>query len=209
MNNELRSTYTNPQQSNVAKAFSGMRAFWMVFFFLCSTVTFAQKVQAVADSTSIKIGEEIKLSLEVEVDTTAKVVFPEGNNIFLPLELLEAYDTDTVRQDAKYRLIKEYGVTQFDSGTYYIPKQIVLINDKPFFTDSIQVAVADVPVDTIKQPLFHIKKITAVDKGSGTWWIYLLIVFRIDCHLWCLLLLFCISAEREESKKEKSGNSSL
>ena len=34
-------------------------------------------------------------------------------------------------------LIKKYGLTQFDSGRYTIPKQKVLIGDKEFYTDSL------------------------------------------------------------------------
>ena len=179
MNYEVRNMNIKLQNSSQRISFLRMNGFWMLFFFLFTTIAFAQKVEAVVDSTQIKIGEEIKLSISVEADTTAIVVFPEANNSFMPLELLEAYETDTVKQDAKYNLIKKYGVTQFDSGTYFIPKQKILINNKPYFTDSIRIAVADVVVDTLKQKMFDIKKITAVEKASSTWWIYLLIVLGL------------------------------
>ncbi|MEM6685352.1 MAG: hypothetical protein AAF617_06095 [Bacteroidota bacterium] len=204
MNTNVKSIYPRLLSVTTTKVHAAMHAFWVSIFFLCSTVTFAQQVTATADSTNIKIGEEIKFSLKVEVDTTAKVVFPEGNANFLPLELLEAYDTDTVQEDAKYKLIKEYGVTQYDSGAYYIPKQIVLINDKPFFTDSIPVAVADVPVDTLRQPLFDIKKITAVDRGSSTWWIYLLIVLGLIAIFGAYFYYFVFQLKEKKAKKKKA-----
>jgi len=204
MKYEFKSIYTKSQPSSAPKACSAMRVCWVVFFFLFTAIGFAQKVEAVVDSTDIKIGEEIKLSIMVEADTTATVVFPEGNNMFLPLELLEAYDADTVQQDAKYSLIKKYGVTQFDSGTYYIPKQKILINDKPFFTDSIRVAVADVAVDTLKQPLFDIKKITAVEKGSGTWWIYLLIILGLIAIFGAYFYYFVFQLKEKKAKKKKA-----
>lgn len=204
MNTKVRNMNTKLLQSEVTKASLQMRAFWVVFFFLFTTIVAAQKVEAVVDSADIKIGEEIKLSLMVETDTTAKVVFPEGNNLFLPLELLEAYDADTVKQDATYSLIKKYGITQYDSGTYYIPKQKILINDKPFFTDSIRVAVADVVVDTLKQKMFDIKKITAVDKGSGTWWIYLLIVVGLIAIFGAYFYFFVLQLKEKKKKKKKA-----
>ncbi|WP_298509570.1 hypothetical protein [uncultured Kordia sp.] len=192
------------QRSGVTKAFSRMCVFGMLFFFLFTTQTFAQKVEAVVDSTQIKIGEEIKLSIMVEADTAATVVFPEGNNIFMPLELLEAYEADTVQQNAKYSLIKKYGVTQFDSGTYFIPKQKILINNKPYFTDSIRIAVADVVVDTLKQKMFDIKKITAVNKWSSTWWIYLLIVLGLIALFGAYFYFFVFQLKEKKKKKKKA-----
>ncbi|AXG68721.1 hypothetical protein KORDIASMS9_00937 [Kordia sp. SMS9] len=204
MKYELRNINTKLKRSTKRFAFQRMSGLWMVFFCLFATQTFAQKVTAKVDSTQIKIGEEIKFSLSVEADTTATIVFPEGNNLFLPLELLEAYDTDTVKQDANYNLIKEYGITQFDSGTYYIPKLKILINEKAFFTDSIRVAVADVPVDTLKQQMFDIKKITAVDKGSSNWWIYLLIVLGLMALFGAYFYFFVLQLREKQQKKKKA-----
>jgi len=204
MKYELRNIHTKLQRSTERFSRLRMSTLLMVFFCLFATQTFAQKVTAKVDSTQIKIGEEIKFSLSVEADTTATIVFPEGKNIFLPLELLEAYDTDTVTQDAKYNLIKEYGITQFDSGTYYIPKLKILINEKPFFTDSIRVAVADVAVDTLKQKMFNIKKITAVDKGSSNWWIYLLIVLGLIALFGAYFYFFVFQLKEKKAKKKKA-----
>lgn len=204
MNKEVRIMNEKLQRSKVAKASLRMCTFWMLFFFLFTTIASAQKVEAVVDSTHIKIGEEIKLSIQVEADTSATVVFPEANNSFMPLELLEAYKTDTVKKNAKYSLIKKYGVTQFDSGTYFIPKQKILINNKPYFTDSIRVAVADVVVDTLKQKMFDIKKITAVEKASSTWWIYLLIVLGLLALFGAYFYFFVFQLKAKKKKKKKA-----
>ncbi|MGB0950152.1 MAG: hypothetical protein ACPGU0_08625, partial [Marinirhabdus sp.] len=88
---------------------------------------------------------------------TALVLFPEGQS-FAPLEMIESYKTDTLRKDARYQFIKKYGLTQFDSGTYTIPQQRIVINGKGFNTDSVQVEVRDVAVDTTKQKMFDIKE---------------------------------------------------
>jgi hypothetical protein len=131
--------------------------------FLCilySLFSFSQATSSI-DSTSIQIGEEILYSIEVKVDTTATVVFPEGQT-FSPLEMVDSYKIDTTFEQAKYRLVKKYGLTQFDSGSYTIPRQQVLINNKTFETDSLKVAVRDVVVDTTKQKMFDIKPAIAV-----------------------------------------------
>jgi cbb3-type cytochrome oxidase subunit 3 len=119
------------------------------------------QVTSAIDSTNIKIGEEIKYTIQVEADTTDVVVFPEGQT-FMPLEVIESYKVDTTFAQAKYRLIKKYGLTQFDSGSYTIPQQRVLINNKQFLTDSVRIEIQDVVVDTTKQRMFDIKPPVAV-----------------------------------------------
>jgi hypothetical protein len=136
------------------------------------------QVKMSIDSTSIKIGEQITYKVEVEIDTTSFVVFPEGQT-FLPLEMIESYTIDTTKKGDKYNLIKKYGLTQFDSGTYTIPKQKIIIGDTPFLTDSLLVEIKNVVIDTTKQGLYDIKPIIKVEKSIGNWWKYLLITLVI------------------------------
>lgn len=139
------------------------RYFFASFFFFLVTFFAEAQVTSSVDSTSIKIGEEIVYSIQVEADSTDLVVFPEGQT-FTPLEVIESYKIDTTFEQAKYRLIKKYGLTQFDSGRYTIPQQQVVINDKRFGTDSVSVEVRDVVVDTTKQQMFDIKPAIEVDE---------------------------------------------
>lgn len=176
-------------------------------FFMCailfSLVAQAQKVVAVVDSTQIKIGEEIKLSILVEADSTASVVFPQEANVFLPLELLEAYEVDTLKKDAKYNLTRKYGLTQFDSGKYYIPKQKILINEKPYYTDSIRIAVADVAVDTLKQKMYEIKDLVSVEKGNSNWWKWFLGILGILALFGLYFYYFVFELKAKKKKKKK------
>jgi len=152
-----------------------------ILFFYQSAIA---QVTSSVDSTSIKIGEEIVYSIQVEADSTDLVVFPEGQT-FTPLEVIESYKIDTTFEQAKYRLIKKYGLTQFDSGHYTIPQQQVVINEKRFATDSVSVEVRDVAVDTTKQNMFDIKPAIEVDeppfdfKTLLLWLIPILIVLAI------------------------------
>jgi hypothetical protein len=149
-----------------------------ILFFLLSTSLFAQKVTTSVDTTKNKIGAEFKLTIKTDVDTSSKVKFPEAKN-FGTLEVIHSYKIDTVRNGARYELIKKYGLTQFDSGKYTIQRIPVLINGKPFFSDSIKVEVNDIQVDTLKQKMYDIKDIAEVDSPIGTWWIYILIFFAL------------------------------
>lgn len=142
--------------------------------YLTSYTIQAQQVNSSIDSISVKIGQQITYSIHVETDTSNVVVFPEGQT-FLPLEMIESYKIDTTTLGAKHSLLKKYGLTQFDSGNYSIPRQKVIINSKPFYTDSASVLINTITVDTTKQGLYDIKPIIKVTKSSnGLWWKILL-----------------------------------
>src|SRR5690606_16697427 len=63
-----------------------------------------------------------------------------------------------------------YALTQFDSGAYTIPPQIVTVDRQQFFTDSFRIVVADVAVDTSKQKMYDIKPLIQVDRASSKLW---------------------------------------
>lgn len=141
-------------------------------FLLLSTTLFAQKVTTSIDTTKNKIGAEFKLTIKADVDTLSKVVFPKIKNIGA-LEVIQSYKIDTIKKGSRYELIKKYGLTQFDSGKYAIPRLPILINGKPVFSDSLKVEVNDVKVDTLKQRMYDIKNITTAESDSN-WWKYVL-----------------------------------
>lgn len=143
-----------------------------VLVFLFSLCSFSQ-VKTEIDTTKIRIGEQINYKIKVEADSTALVVFPEGQT-FMPLEAVEALKIDTTKKDSKFLLSRIYKLTQFDSGSYTIPRQKIIIDEKPFFTDSLRVDVNTIVVDTTKQKLYDIKPIIDVDKTGGNWWKWLL-----------------------------------
>src|SRR5690606_14812436 len=178
--------------SSLAKILAG-------FLFLFIGNLNAQNVKGSVDRNEIKIGEEIIYSFEVEADTSEFVLFPD-NQVFLPLEIIESYKADTTFSDAKYKLIKKYGLTQFDTGHYTIPSQRIVINNRSFFTDSIPVEVKDVVVDTLKQKMFDIKPPVEVgspglDVKKILWWVIPI--------LFVLALLALIRNRRKKAAAEK------
>ena len=155
---------------------------------LFSLFSYSQ-VKATIDSTSIKIGAQVTYKIEVDVDTTSLVIFPEGQT-FSPMEMIESYTIDTTKKDDRYNLIKKYGLTQFDSGAYTIPKQKILIGSKAFYTDSLKVEIREIVVDTTKQGLYDIKPIITVEKSIGNWWKYLLLALLVIALIGFLLWWF-------------------
>ncbi|UGS23742.1 BatD family protein [Flavobacterium channae] len=137
---------------------------------------FSQQISSSIDSTQIKIGSQFNLTIKAKVNAKDKVVFPDGK-FFGALEILESYPIDTVKNDNQYELIKKYGLTQFDSGRYVIPKLLVKINKKEFRTDSLSIVVNDVKVDTTKQQMYDIRDIIATEEKPMSEWWKLLILF--------------------------------
>ena len=177
------------------------KALLIVVFMLTAKLISAQKINSSVDSTSVKIGQQITYAIEVEVDTSSLVVFPEGQT-FLPLEMIESYKVDATKFDDRFRLIKKYGLTQFDSGKYTIPRQKILIGDYEFFTDSVLVEVRSIAVDTTKQPLYDIKPINEVDKSASKWWLYVLLTL-MALALVAYLIYWFIWREKPLTEDEK------
>lgn len=164
-------------QSKIVNHQSSIKYF--LFFLIFSVCGFAQQISSSIDSTQIKIGSQFNLTIKAKVNAKDKVVFPDGK-FFGALEILESYPIDTVKNDNQYELIKKYGLTQFDSGRYVIPKLLVKINQKEFRTDSLSILVNDIKVDTTKQQMYDIKDIIATEeKPMSEWWKLLILLVLI------------------------------
>ncbi len=150
----------------------------LALLFILFSLNISAQVKTEVDTTTIKIGEQISYKIKVEADSTALVVFPEGQT-FVPLENVEALDIDTTKKDAKFLLSRIYKLTQFDSGSYTIPRQKVIIGEQPFFTDSLKVEVNTIEVDTTKQKLYDIKPIIEVEASKSKWWMWVLGILLI------------------------------
>ena len=144
-------------------------------FLLAFPMLYAQEVKVETNTKNIKIGEQIHYKVSVETPADTPVSFPEGQT-FAPLEMVKTRAADTLRDGGKYRLVKEYYLTQFDEGKYTIPSQKIRINNKDYFTDSLLVEVHTVAIDTLKQPLYDIKPIQEVKKPFTSYgWILTII----------------------------------
>jgi len=153
-----------------------------IFFVAINTFSYSQRIETAIDSTKIRIGSQFNLTLKTKIDTASRVYFPE-EKFFGALEVLESYPIDTIidkENNSKIELFKKYGLTQFDSGRYVIPRLKVLIDSKPFLTDSLQIEVVSVETDTLRQPLFDIKEvIESQQKASSNWLFWVLICIAI------------------------------
>tara|TARA_B100001146_G_scaffold223944_1_gene239991 strand:- start:663 stop:2327 length:1665 start_codon:yes stop_codon:yes gene_type:complete len=188
------------------KSLSLQRTFFLLCLLVIGLKGWAQtepKVSSQVDTTSIKIGEQVNFTVTVETDTLAQVIFPDGQT-FSPLETVEAFETDTTRKQDRMTLQKIYALTQFDSGNYKLPSQRIEINGKGYFTDSTQISVANVPVDTLAQKMYDIKPLMQVDKSNGDlfkWLLIILIVVAVVAGLvyWFFLRKKPLTEEEKEA----------
>ena len=129
-------------------------------------------VRAKADTTKIRIGEQINYEISVENAETG-VQFPELElDATGRIEVVSDQPIDTL----KNQLIRKYILTSFDSGQYVIPAQRIRIWAQEYLTDSIIIDVSTVAVDTTKQAMFPIKAIqrepfTFQDFKKYLWWL--------------------------------------
>lgn len=183
------------------KLHSSLKSVLPLVFAMFSMFSFAQQISTSIDSSSVKIGSQITYKIQVETDTTSVVVFPEGQT-FSPLEMIESYKIDTTKKDAKYKLIKTYGLTQFDSGKYTIPRQKIVIGNKTLSTDSVNVEIRNVVVDTTKQGLYDIKPIIKVSKSfSNRFW--LILGFLTGIAILAFILYWFIWRKKPLSEEEQ------
>ena len=182
-----------------------------IIFLLCFSVLFSftkgiaqsyEELLVAVDSTELRIGEQINICYQIKGDSLSQIQFAEQPN-FAPFELLEDFPLDTLRSQAHYLFTKKYALIQFDSGTYWIPKQKILINGVGMITDSISIRVNTVVVDTLKQPLFDIKPLVAVKRGYKKLTQQILItVFGLILLILAVFLILRVQKKLIEKRKE-------
>ena len=168
------------------------------------TQSYAQTVKATLENKELKIGEELKLGVIVNATEEDEVVFPTLKDVGL-FEVINTYETDTLRKDKEYQLFKKYGLIHFDEGTAYIPPIKIEINKKPFFTDTLEVQLQEVAVDTTKQKLYDIKPIIEVGEPKKDFpYVTVGIIFLVAGVLVWLFLYFILKKKRikEEAMQE-------
>ena len=123
------------------------------------------RIAASLDTIVMTIGEDIQYQIEVQTDSTAQVIFPQGQT-FLPFEIIDTTKVDIQQLADKALWKRTYTLIQFDSGSYHIPRQRIFVDGTPILTDSLKIEVFTVEVDTLKQPLHPIKPIIEIDKNN-------------------------------------------
>lgn len=152
-----------------------------LFFFALFNQLNAQEASNFVDTTSIRIGEQINYKINIKLDSLDEINFPKAKD-FAPFELINEFKVDTNYLDKKFIISKQFALTFFDSGTYYIPSQKLSLLDKEIELDSFKVTINAVKIDTTKQGLYDIKPIMKSNtKFDFLFWLYILIFIIVLC----------------------------
>lgn len=138
---------------------------------LSNSITAQNPLETTVDTTSIKIGDTFLLTLKAKTNKGTHIHFPESESLGA-FEVIESLPIDTILSETNLELIKKYSLTQFDSGHYRLPQLPVVIDNKVFKTEGIDITVLNVAVDTLKQPMYEIKSV-AKSSGTSQDWIYI------------------------------------
>lgn len=152
-----------------------------LFFFALFNQLNAQEASNFVDTTSIRIGEQINYKINIKLDSLDEINFPKAKD-FAPFELINEFKVDTNYLDKKFIISKQFALTFFDSGTYYIPSQKLSLLDKEIELDSFKVTINPVKIDTTKQGLYDIKPIMKSNTNFDfLFWLYILIFIIVFC----------------------------
>lgn len=152
-----------------------------LFFFGMFIQLNAQEASNSVDTTSIKIGEQINYNIKIKLDSLDQINFPKAKD-FSPFELINEFKVDTNYLDKKFIISKQFALTFFDSGTYYIPSQKLNLLNKEIELDSFKITINDVKIDTTKQGLYDIKPIMKSNtQFDFLFWLYILMFIIIIC----------------------------
>lgn len=127
-------------------------------------------VEAAIDSTSILIGQQLRMKTVVTCDKGASVQFPDykDNRYLVPgIEVLDALgiDTTVLNNGQRWELTREYIITSFDSAAYTIPPFQVKINDSIFQSRNelgLKVNTLDITDDDLANPRPLVAPVDAV-----------------------------------------------
>ena len=141
----------------------------------------AQETSSYVDTTSIRIGEQITYKINIKIDSLDEITFPKAKD-FSPFELIKEFKVDTNYLDKKFIISKQFALTYFDSGTYYIPSQKLTLLNKEIELDSFEIIINPVKIDTTKQGLYDIKPIMKSNTQIDfIFWFYILIFIAFIC----------------------------
>lgn len=132
-----------------------MKQLILIISFICASCFTANaqhvSVNAEIDSCQRLIGQQARIKLKVGVDADKNALLPIfEKEIVEGVEIVEKLPNDTQRlNDGKRLLItEEYIVTSFDSALYTIPAFEVLVDNMPYYSEELALAVYTMPIDT-------------------------------------------------------------
>ncbi len=181
----------------------------LILVFVCiSAFSSAQihSVQAKIDSTTLLIGQQTQIHLEVVQQADANVQFPIiADSIKGGLEVVNRSKLDTTKlEDGNLKINSSITVTAFDSALYYIPSFVFSSGNDTVFTNPLTLKVLPVAVDTANAKIYDIKPIydAPID------WVYVamvvgIILLVIGIGVFAFILIRKYLKDKNQSEEEE------
>lgn len=167
-------------------------------------------VRAEVVPDSIMIGDQFKLSIEVDKDLVQVIDFPRFDNgkIGDGIEVLQESGIDTLKRDGRRVTIrKQYTLTSFDEGFYSLGKFPALYMDKNvvdtlYAPDSLFLMVSTFEIDTTTQTIYDIKQPIHTPVTFGEYGGYLVLAFIVLQVLFAIVyILIRTLKQRKQGEK--------
>src|SRR5690606_28102316 len=176
----------------------------LTFFFLLVSVSGIGQIKTEIDRTQIKIGEPIHYKLTVLVNSKDKIILPTvKDTLSFHVEVLEQ-KIDTVLNGEKKEFVQRLTLTSFDPGEFLIRSLPIVINLDTLLSNSFQIQVEDVEIDSANLQGFPIKPIM---EEEYTWkdywnqyWIYIVAGILVLLALLLIAILFLRDKKRKDQK---------
>jgi hypothetical protein len=176
----------------------------LLFLLFCLTLQTGKSqsisAKATVDSSSIQIGDQVNLRIEIDQPANAKFQIPVfTDTITGKIEIVESFPADTLKNDKLLKITHKYLITCFDSGNYVIPSIAIpyALGDAKdtVRTLPVSLAVTNLPVDTVTQ-VIDIKPPINTPINFAEAWPYIA-GFIILCGL--LLLIWLLITRKKKT----------
>jgi len=147
--------------------------------------------KAMVDRSQILIGEPVRLTLEATVSTGASAAWVLADSI-PHFDVVDKGRMDTVQTADGISLQQQLIITSFDSGIRYIPPQMLVVDGKKYYTDSIPIVVSFTKLDP-RQDYHDIKDILEVENPAVKYIIWVLLA----CTLLAMALTLYAGRRKE------------
>ena len=172
-------------------------------FYIITLITFnllffqkAFSQKAILEKNQIVIGDQIRLSLQIDLKKGQKVKFPEfDKEIIKDVEIIEKSFTDTINNGKT--LEKSFIITAFDDSTFQIPPFKFLVNNDTVISNSLTLKVGYYRPDSLfisKIDTSQLLKITDIKPVIESPWTFQEFWNRFGNLILIILLVAIITA---------------
>lgn len=181
-------------------------SYCLVSCVLCLMSIFSSaQINTEIDTAHIKIGEPIQYKLTVPIRSNEEIQLPKlQDTLSFHVEILDQ-KIDTILVGEKKNLVQHLSITSFDPGEFLIRSLPVVINGDTLLSQSFQIKVDDVEIDSANLAGFPIKPIMEEEYTWKDYWNKYWIYFVAGAVVFLALLIVAILFLRDKKRKDEKS----